>query len=55
MTNHVYKHIELTGSSKTGTDEAIRNTPAKASETNPNNPRGTPVGKRGQRADGKGG
>ena len=33
MTNHVYKHIEITGSSKTGTDDAIRNALAKASQT----------------------
>lgn len=33
MTDHVYKHIQLTGSSSTGTDEAIRNAIAKASET----------------------
>lgn len=33
MTNHVYKHIELTGSSKSGTDDAIRNALAKAHET----------------------
>lgn len=33
MTDHVYKHIQLTGSSSAGTDEAIRNAIAKASET----------------------
>lgn len=33
MTDHVYKHIQLTGSSSTGTDDAIRNAIAKASET----------------------
>jgi len=33
MTNHVYKTIELTGSSPNGSDEAIRNAIAKASET----------------------
>lgn len=33
MTNHVYKHIELTGSSTSGTDDAIRNALAKAQET----------------------
>lgn len=32
MTN-VYKHIQLTGSSNTGTDDAIRNAIAKANET----------------------
>src|SRR5690606_29843641 len=33
MTNHVYKHIEITGSAKTGTDDAVRNALAKAHET----------------------
>ncbi|QGZ66113.1 dodecin [Paraburkholderia acidisoli] len=33
MSDHVYKQIELTGSSKTSTDEAIRNAIAKASKT----------------------
>lgn len=33
MTDHVYKHIQLTGSSSTGTDDAIRNAIAKASES----------------------
>ncbi|RPH65922.1 MAG: dodecin domain-containing protein [Burkholderiales bacterium] len=33
MTNHVYKHIEITGSSKAGTDDAIRNALAKAHES----------------------
>lgn len=33
MTDHVYKHIQLTGSSSTGTDDAIRNAIEKASET----------------------
>ena len=33
MTNHVYKHIEITGSAKTGTDDAIRNALAKAHES----------------------
>lgn len=33
MADHVYKHIQLTGSSSTGTDDAIRNAIAKASET----------------------
>ncbi|MEJ2687657.1 MAG: dodecin family protein [Gammaproteobacteria bacterium] len=30
MSDHVYKTIELTGSSSTGTDDAIRNAIAKA-------------------------
>ena len=33
MSDHVYKIIELTGSSASGTDDAIRNAIAKASET----------------------
>jgi len=33
MNDHTYKHIEITGSSETGTDEAIRNAISKASET----------------------
>lgn len=33
MSNHVYKKIELTGSSTTGTDDAIRNAVAKAGES----------------------
>ena len=30
MESHVYKHIEVTGSSSTGTDDAVRNAIAKA-------------------------
>jgi flavin-binding protein dodecin len=33
MTDHVYKKIELTGSSSTGIEDAIRNALAKASKT----------------------
>jgi len=33
MTEHVYKHIQLTGSSTTGTDDAIRKAIAKANDT----------------------
>lgn len=33
MSDHVYKHIELTGSSKTGIEEAVRNAIAKAHES----------------------
>jgi dodecin len=33
MTDHVYKTIELTGSSTTGTDEAIRAAVARAAKT----------------------
>jgi flavin-binding protein dodecin len=33
MSEHVYKSVELTGSSKTGTDDAVRNAIARASKT----------------------
>ncbi len=33
MTDHVYKKIEITGSSTTGPDDAVRNAIKKASET----------------------
>ncbi len=33
MNNHVYKTIELTGSSETSSDDAVRRAVAKASET----------------------
>jgi len=33
MTEHTYKHIELTGSSAESSDQAIQNAIAKASET----------------------
>ena len=33
MSDHVYKHIELTGSSKTGVEDAIRNAVNRASQT----------------------
>lgn len=33
MSNHIYKQVELTGSSPQGVDQAIRNAVAKASET----------------------
>ncbi len=33
MKEHTYKHIELTGSSAIGTDDAIRNAITKASKT----------------------
>jgi len=33
MKEHIYKNIEITGSSEAGTDEAIRNAISKASET----------------------
>ena len=33
MTDHIYKTVELTGTSTTGTDEAIRNAISKAAKT----------------------
>ncbi len=33
MSNHVYKSLELTGSSTTGIEDAVNNAIAKASET----------------------
>ena len=33
MSEHVYKSVELTGSSKTGADDAVRNAIARASKT----------------------
>ena len=33
VSDHVYKSIEITGSSPDGTDQAVRNAIAKASET----------------------
>lgn len=33
MTDHVYKHVELTGSSTKGSDDAVRVALAKASKT----------------------
>jgi flavin-binding protein dodecin len=33
MADHIYKHIELTGSSKNGIEEAIQNAVVKANET----------------------
>jgi dodecin len=33
MSEHVYKSVDLTGSSKTGTDDAVRNAIARASKT----------------------
>ncbi|MGM0703269.1 MULTISPECIES: dodecin [Halomonadaceae] len=33
MSHHVYKHIELTGSSELGIEDAINNAIVKASET----------------------
>ena len=33
MTDHVYKHLELTGSSSKSSDDAIRNAVARAAKT----------------------
>ncbi|MDR5875469.1 dodecin [Halomonas sp. CUBES01] len=33
MSHHTYKHIELTGSSETGIEDAVQSALAKASET----------------------
>ncbi len=33
MSHHTYKHVELTGSSEVGIEEAVQNALAKASET----------------------
>lgn len=33
MSEHIYKHIRLTGSSKKGSDDAVKNAVAKAAET----------------------
>lgn len=53
MTEHVYKHITITGSSKTGTDDAIRNAIAKAGETVRNIRWFTVTETRGHVVDGK--
>lgn len=33
MTNHIYKHIDLTGTSSTGIEDAVNNALARASKT----------------------
>jgi flavin-binding protein dodecin len=53
MSNHVYKSIELTGSSPKGIDEAIRNAIAKASKTLHNLRWFEVVGTRGEIEKGK--
>ncbi|MGY0216951.1 dodecin [Endozoicomonadaceae bacterium StTr2] len=50
---HVYKKIELVGSSTTGTDDAIRNAIAKAGESVKNMDWYEVVENRGHIADGK--
>ena len=53
MTNHVYKQIELTGSSSQSSDDAIRVALEKASKTLRNLPWFEVIGTRGQVEDGK--
>ncbi|WP_447529743.1 MULTISPECIES: dodecin [unclassified Vreelandella] len=33
MSNHIYKHVEITGSSETSIEDAVQNALAKASES----------------------
>lgn len=53
MNAHTYKLIELVGSSKTGTDDAIRNAIAKAAKTVKNMDWFQVAETRGQIVDGK--
>ena len=53
MTNHVYKSLELTGSSSTGIEDAVNNAIAKASETIRNIQWFSVVETRGHVQDGK--
>ncbi|HLU04246.1 MAG TPA: dodecin [Advenella sp.] len=53
MSDHVYKHIELTGSSKTSIEEAVGNALAKANETVRNIQWFTVTETRGHVVDGK--
>lgn len=53
MSDHVYKKIELTGSSNVGIQEAIENAVAKASETTNNMRWFEVIETRGQINDGK--
>ncbi|HVZ45841.1 MAG TPA: dodecin [Ramlibacter sp.] len=53
MSSHVYKHIELTGSSANGIEDAVNNAIAKASETVRNIHWFNVVETRGYVADGK--
>ena len=53
MANHVYKMVELVGSSPTGTDDAIRNAIAQAAATLRQLDWFEVVETRGQIADGK--
>jgi len=53
MNDHIYKHIELTGSSKTSIEEAVSNAIAKANETVRNIQWFTVTETRGHVVDGK--
>ncbi len=53
MSNHVYKQVELTGSSKTGIEDAVNNALAKAHETIRNIQWFTVTETRGHVVDGK--
>ncbi|MCM5678437.1 dodecin family protein [Schlegelella sp. S2-27] len=53
MTNHIYKLLELTGSSTVGTDDAVQRAIAKASETIRNIHWFEVIETRGHVADGK--
>jgi len=53
MTNHVYKMLELTGSSSVSIEDAVQNAIAKAHETVRNISWFTIVETRGQVVDGK--
>lgn len=53
MSDHVYKHVELTGSSKTGIEDAVANAIDRASRTLRNIQWFEVVETRGQVVDGK--
>ena len=53
MTEHVYKHLELTGSSTVSCDQAVRNAIEKASKTVRNIQWFEVVGTRGHVVEGK--
>ena len=53
MVNHVYKHLELTGSSPVGIEDAVQNAIAKAHQTVRNIQWFNVVETRGQVVDGR--
>jgi len=53
MSEHVYKHLELTGSSSVGADQAVRNAIEKASKTVRNIHWFEVIGTRGHVVEGK--